>query len=128
MNAVTTQKKEGPLTKERVNQDRFLTPEVDIYENKDEYVLEADMPGVTKEGLELTLDEQVLTIIGHRSHEAVQGNPLYRESQPYDFRRVFELNPAIDAGKINAKMDQGILVVRMPKAEKVKPRKITIGE
>ncbi len=127
MNAVTTQKKEGTLTKERANQDRYLTPEVDIYENKDEYVLEADMPGVTKEGLELTLDGQVLTIVGHRSHESVQGNPLYRESQAYDFRRVFELDPAIDAGKINAKMENGILEVRMPKAEKVKPRKITIS-
>ena len=128
MNAVTTQKKEQSLTKDRVSQERFFTPEVDIYENKDEYVLEADMPGVTKEGLELTLDGQVLTIIGHRSPEAVQGNPLYRESQHYDFRRVFELDPAIDTGKINAKMDKGILIVRMPKAEKVKPRKITIGD
>lgn len=128
MNAVATQKKEGTLTKDRVNQDRFLTPEVDIYENKDEYVLEADMPGVTKEGLELTLDGQVLTIVGHRHQESVQGNPLYRESQQYDFRRVFELDPAIDPGKISAKMESGILVVRMPKAEKVKPRKITIGD
>ena len=128
MNAVATQKKEATLSKERVNQDRFLTPEVDIYENKDEYVLEADMPGVTKEGLELTLDGQVLTIVGHRSPETVPGNPLYRESQHYDFRRVFELDPAIDTAKINAKMENGILVVRMPKAEKVKPRKITIGD
>jgi len=126
MNAVTTHKKEG--TKDRLNQDRFLTPEVDIYENKDEYVLEADMPGVIKEGLELILDGQVLSIIGHRHPEVVQGNLLYRESQPYDFRRVFELDPAVDTGKINAKMDNGILVVRMPKAEKVKPRKITIGD
>jgi len=128
MNAVTTQKKEQSLTKDRVNQERFLTPEVDIYQNKDEYVLEADMPGVTKEGLELTLDGQVLTIIGHRNHETVHGNPLYRESQQYDFRRVFELDPEIDTGKIGARMENGILVVRMPKAERVKPRKITIGD
>jgi len=110
------------------SQERYLTPEVDIREAKDEYVLEAEMPGVTKEGLELTLEGHVLTITGHRNHEAPKGNVLYRESHPYDFRRVFELDPAIDAGKISANMQQGILVIRLPKAERVKPKKITVGD
>lgn len=132
MNAVSTQKKETNVPAERtqshLQENRFLSPEVDIHETKDEYVLEAEMPGVSKENLELTLEGHVLTIIGHRSQENVKGNVLYRESHPYSFRRVFELDPAIDTGKINAKMDQGILFLRLPKAEKVKPRKITVGE
>ncbi len=127
MNAVASQKQEGAVSKVRRDEERYLTPEVNIYENKDDYLLQAEMPGVTKDGLELTLEGHVLTIVGHRSQEMPKGStPLYRESQPYDFRRVFELDPTIETGKINAKMEQGVLVVRLPKAEKVKPRKISI--
>jgi len=130
MNAVTTHNKnEGAVSRDRLEaQERYLSPEVDIRETKDEYVLEAEMPGVTKEGLELTLEGHVLTITGHRNHEVPKGNLLYRESHPYDYRRVFELDPAINTEKINARMDHGILVVTLPKAERVKPRKITVGD
>jgi HSP20 family protein len=56
----------------------------------------------------------------------VPGEPLFRESRDVDFRRVFELNPAIDTGKISARMDQGILTLTLPKSERVKPRKISV--
>jgi len=129
MNAVTTHNKSEAVSRERADsQERYLTPEVDIRETKDGYVLEAEMPGVSKDGLELTLEGNVLTITGHRNHEAPNGNVLYRESHPHDFRRVFELDPAIDGGKIGAKMDQGILVITLPKAEHVKPKRITVGD
>jgi HSP20 family protein len=109
--------------------ERFLTPDVDIWENKDQYVLEADMPGVDKDGLDITLEGHVLTILGHRNAQpAAPGEPLYQESHPYDYRRVFELDPAIDSGKISAKVEKGVLLVTLPKAEKVKPRKITVGD
>jgi HSP20 family protein len=52
---------------------------------------------------------------------------LYRESRPSDYRRVFELDPAIDSSKISAKMEQGVLTLTLPKTEKVKPRKIEIS-
>lgn len=130
MNAVTTHNKsETMATRDREDaQNRYLTPEVDIRESKDRYVLEAEMPGVSKESLELTLEGNVLTITGRRNHEVPKGNVLYRESHPYDFRRVFELDPAIDATKISARVDQGILVITLPKAERVKPKKITVGD
>jgi len=129
MNAVATQKKEAAVSKDRVNlEEMYITPEVDIFETKDEYFLEAEMPGVTKDGLELTLEEHVLTIVGHRQHEPVAGTPVYRESHPYDYRRMFELDPAIDASKINAKMEQGVLRVTLPKTERVKPRKIRVSD
>jgi|SRR3954469_11332764 HSP20 family protein len=105
----------------------LVAPEVNIFESKDEYVLEAEMPGVNKEGLEITLQDNVLTIIGHRSDETVPGEALYRESRKADYRRVFELDPAIDADKISARVDQGVLTLTLPKAERVKPRKITVG-
>jgi len=104
----------------------FVSPEVNIYETSDGYVLEAEMPGVSKEGLEITLEGNTLAFVGRRNERAVNGNPLYRESRPADYRRVFELDPAIDVDKISAEMRQGVLTLTLPKAERVKPRKIQI--
>jgi|SRR5215207_2068619 HSP20 family protein len=106
---------------------RYLAPEVNIFETKDEYVLEAEMPGVSKDGLEITLEGNVLTLVGRRSDETPTGEPVYRESRPADYRRVFELDPAIDAERINARVDQGVLTLTLPKAERVKPRKIAVS-
>jgi len=129
MNAVTTQRKDTNQSKDRAEtQERFLSPEVDIYEGHDEYVLKAEMPGVNKEGLELSLEGSVLTITGRRNSDVPKGTLLHGESQPYGFRRVFELDPAIDTEKIRAKIEQGVLVLNLPKAERVKPRKIMVTE
>jgi HSP20 family protein len=106
---------------------RYLAPEVNIFETRDAYVLEAEMPGVNKEGIEITLEGNVLTLVGHRSDEVVKGQAVYRESRLADYRRVFELDPVIDAEKINARVDQGVLTLTLPKSERVKPRKITVG-
>lgn len=106
---------------------RYITPEVNIHEAQDEYLLEADMPGVSKEGLEVLLESNELTLIGHRQATAPVEGILFRESDPCDYRRVFELAPTIDASKITAKMDQGVLTLHLPKAEKVKPRKIEVS-
>jgi len=67
-----------------------------------------------------------ITIVGRRHTEALPGNALFRESQSYDYRRVFELDPVIDTTKVSAKMDQGVLTLTLPKSEKVKPRKIKV--
>ena len=105
----------------------FISPEVDICETKDGYVLQAEMPGVNKEGLEITLEDNEITIVGHRQFGPFSGEPVFRESREADYRRVFELDPAIDSGKISARMDQGVLTLTLPKSEKVKPRKITVS-
>lgn len=54
------------------------------------------------------------------------GQAVFRESSPADFRRVFELDPAIDTAKTSARMEQGVLTLTLPKSERVKPRKITV--
>jgi len=100
---------------------------VNIFETENGYVLEAEMPGVNKDGLEVTLEANSLTLLGHRTDETPQGTLLYRESKPADFRRVFELDPAIDPAKIRAQMAQGVLTLELPKAEAVKPRKIAVS-
>jgi HSP20 family protein len=104
----------------------FLYPHVNIVETKDSWVLEAEMPGVNKEGLELLLEENTLTIIGRRQPSPVTATLMYRESSNRDFKRVFELAPTIDTSRISARMDNGILHLELPKAEKVKPRRISV--
>jgi len=106
----------------------YVAPNVDIAETKDDYVLEADMPGVGKDGLEVLLEDNELTIVGKRAAVPAEGHFLHRESAQADFRRTFVLDPTIDATKITAQIDQGVLVVRLPKAEKVKPRKIKVTD
>jgi len=104
----------------------FISPEVNIFETPEGYVLEAEMPGVGKEGLEITLEGNEVTIVGHRQPEPQIGNTLFRESHDADFRRVFELDPAIDTAKVVARMEQGVLTLTLPKSERVKPRKIAV--
>jgi HSP20 family protein len=113
----------------RVNADHeveYLAPEVNIFESKDGYVLEAEMPGVNKEGLEITLEDNQMTILGRRHMESMPGEAVFRESRDAQYKRVFALDPAIDTAKITARMDQGVLTLTLPKSERVKPRKITV--
>lgn len=118
--------REAHPTTETAARTEFVAPEVNVFETKDGYVLEAEMPGVSKEGLEITLEGNEITITGHRQSEPLPGEALFRESQNWDYRRVFELDPAIDTGRISAKMEQGVLTLTLPKSEKVKPRKIAV--
>jgi HSP20 family protein len=122
----TVQKDQRVATTEQQPKREFVVPGVNIFENKDGYVLEAEMPGVNKSGLEITLDGNEITIVGHRSDQPLAGDALFRESHHADFRRVFELDPAIDTNRVSARMDQGILTLTLPKSEKVKPRKISV--
>jgi len=105
-----------------------VSPAVDIYETKDAYFLEAEMPGVSKDGLEVLLEGSDLTIVGRRKQEKFQGDTLYRESRAPDYQRVFELDPTVDTARISAAMEQGVLILTLPKAENLKPRRITISD
>jgi len=122
----TIQKETRPNHDNRETQTAFVSPEVNLFETNDGYVLEAEMAGVRKEDLEITLEGNEMTIVGHRHPEAVPGETLFRESLGRDYRRVFEIDPAIDSAKISAQVDQGLLTLQLPKSEKVKPRKITV--
>jgi HSP20 family protein len=111
---------------QRQERQRWIQPQVNIVETRDGYSLEAEMPGVSKEGLEVLLEGNELTIIGRRSPAALDAQLVYRESYDYDFRRTFELDPAIDTNRISARMENGVLHLELPKAEKVKLRKISV--
>jgi HSP20 family protein len=104
----------------------YLSPQVNIAETKDGYVVEAEMPGVNKDSLEVLLEGNELTLIGHRKFDVLNADLLYRESATRDFRRSFVLDPAIDTAKINARMENGVLTLTLPKSEQVKPRKVVV--
>ncbi len=106
----------------------YVTPVANILETSDGYLLEAEMPGVTKEGSEVTVENGELIIVGRRADKDMPGTALYRESRPLDYRRVFDLDPSIDTGRIAAKMEQGVLKLTLPKAEEVKPRRIQVTD
>jgi HSP20 family protein len=105
---------------------QYLTPLVDVESTDEGYVLRAEMPGVDKAGLEITVENGELAILGHRRNVQSTGEPVHLEIRRNDFRRVYELDPAIDTTKITARMDQGLLTLTLPKAERVKPRKISV--
>ena len=108
------------------NERGYLVPQVNIVETTDSLILEAEMPGVSKEGLEVLLEGNELTIVGRRQTGVPGAEPVYRESSPRDFRREFVLDPSIDTSKLSATIEQGVLTVTLPKTEKVKPRKIQV--
>src|SRR5262249_47734543 len=107
---------------------RYVPPGVDIFETTDGYTLQAELPGVNREGLEITVNGNELTLVGRRERNGFNGVPLHRESAEADYRRVFELNPEIDPAKIDARLEQGMLTVRLPKSERVKPRRVPVGD
>ena len=112
---------------ERAQMEQFVAPVSSVIEDGNGYMLQVEMPGVNKEGLEISVENNELTILGRRSLPAMDGTLIHRESRPENFRRTFELDPSIDPGKISAKIEQGVVTLTLPKAEQVKPRKITVS-
>ena len=123
MNTLTRETRES----DRGQAGQFITPPSSVTEIADGYMLEIEMPGVKKDGLDISFENNELTITGRRSLPRVEGTLIHRESRPENFRRVFELDPSIDANKISAKNDQGLVTLTLPKAEHVKPSKITVS-
>jgi HSP20 family protein len=123
MNTLTRETRES----DRGQAEQFITPPASVREITDGYTLEIEMPGVKKDGLEISVENNELTIIGRRSLPVMEGTLVHRESRPENFRRMFEIDPSIEADKISAKIDQGLVRLTLPKAEHVKPRKITVS-
>jgi HSP20 family protein len=123
MNTLTRENRDG----DRAQAEQFLAPPASVIEAGDGYTLEVEMPGVNKDGLDISVENNELTIIGRRSLPAVEGTLIHHESRPENFRRTFDLDPSIDANKISAKIDQGLVRLTLHKAEHLKPRKIAVS-
>jgi HSP20 family protein len=104
----------------------FITPPANITATDTEYLAEIDMPGVDKNGLEVTVEGNELTIIGRRATDFPPGELCYCESGLADYRRLFEIGPDIDASRITAEMKNGVLKLHLPKSERAKPKQIEV--
>jgi HSP20 family protein len=103
-------------------------PALDVYEDKDNLVVRAELPGLKKEDINISLNENTVTISGERRNEKkYEGSETSREERLFGrFTRSFQLPKAVDSGKVKASYKDGILTVTLPKAEEAKPRQIEI--
>jgi HSP20 family protein len=103
-------------------------PSVDLHEGKDAYTLKADLPGVSKDNLELNVVDDVVTLKGHRSQEQERDEEGYhRVERSYgSFQRAFRIPGGIDATRVEAKFDNGVLSVTLPKREENRPKQIKV--
>ena len=127
--ALEVQKEEMLPTEgtERTRESRVFIPRADIYEVNDEIFVVVDLPGVDKDSLEISLEKNVLTINGYVSQEPPEGYALaYAEYEIGDYERSFRLSNMIDQDKIEATLSDGVLKLRLPKAEAAKTRKIEV--
>lgn len=125
MNAIAQEKQPPQGNAEQRNRG-FIIPPANISAGNNEYLVELEMPGVDQSGLDITVEGDELTIVGWRKNQSIEGDLCYCESAQADYRRVFEIGPDVDAAKINAEMNQGVLRLRLPKSEKAKPRRIEV--
>jgi HSP20 family protein len=103
-----------------------LAPRVDVLETENEFLLLADMPGVRPDAVDVRFEQGELTVHGRRT--AAEGNrrPLLGEPPGAHFHRVFAVTDTVAADRIEAEMKNGVLTVRLPKAEAAKPRRIAV--
>ncbi|MDX6703937.1 MAG: hypothetical protein QOF26_4163 [Baekduia sp.] len=108
---------------------RRWIPAMDLVETDDHYVLRADLPGMSEGDVDLSLEDNVLTLSGERKTEHEQGGQgFYRlERAAGAFSRSLTLPEGVDGDAISARFDKGVLEVRIPKPEQRKPRKLQIA-
>lgn len=121
------QKSENVSASERIRNVKTFVPRVDIYETKESIFLIADMPGVDEKSVDVELEKNNLTIAGYVNIDKEKDRSIvYSEYEIGDYERSFTLSDEIDRDKICATVKDGVLRLELPKAEKAKPKKISI--
>jgi len=117
--------KQGDSLAENVRERPAVPPRVDIYENAQEFLLVADLPGVRNDGLSINVENSELTLEAART-TAHPGAAVVSEHREVDFRRAFLLPQGIDREKIDAELRNGVLRLHLPKADALRPRQIPV--
>ena len=107
------------------DEELYLTPPVDIFETEDGLTVVADLPGVSRDAVEIRVEDGILTIKGKAGYRP-QANALREEFRLQGYYRQFQLSDAVDQGRISAESKNGVLTVKLPKAEISKPRQIQV--
>lgn len=128
-NEVSVKQADEPLAQtEQTRGERYFRPNVDILEKDHELLLLADMPGARSDQIDVRFEDGELTIHGPAEPRLpADAVPLLREYGVGDFYRTFRVSERIDAAKIHAEYEAGVLVLHLPKVEAAKPRKITVN-
>jgi HSP20 family protein len=111
-----------------LEKERSFAPFSDIYETENDFVLIANMPGIKKENITLKLEEGSLVIFGKVNYdELMKRKYILNETEIGNYYRRFKISDSIDISKIQAKFDNGQLILTLPKHDRIKPRKINIS-
>ena len=122
----TTTNRTATPTKQ--NESRFVSPPVDVLENKEELIVYIDLPGVKKDDVTINIDKDQLLIEARREQHEIQHRPLMAEYRPVSlFRRRFAIQQgSVEVDKVTADLQNGVLRLALPKAARMKPRVIQV--
>jgi HSP20 family protein len=111
------------------SQSEFWAPALDVQEDKDNFVIRTELPGLKREDIEVSLQDGTLVISGERKVEKVEeGVEVHRQERYYGkFQRVLTLPAPVTADKVKAQYKDGILTVTLPKTEEAKPKQIDVS-
>lgn len=117
----------GKSWDESLEKESWVAPLADIYETADEYFLVANMPGSSKDNIKIKLEEESLIIMGRINYENVKKRKyVLKETELGNYYRKFNIADSINESKIDATYENGQLIVKLPKHERVKPKTIPI--
>lgn len=118
---------ESKAVKDTAEQGHAIRPPVDIFEDETGITLQADMPGVSKERLDIQIDNEMLSIEGYAEISMPEGmEALHADISSTLYQRNFSLSGELDSEKVDASLKDGVLILRIPKREQFKPRKIEV--
>ena len=122
------QKRELEKKQEATFPTRMFLPATDIFETEQALTVLVEMPGVSKESIEVKVEGDILTIDGRIDFSKYEGlQPLYTEYNVGNFSRTFQLSNEIEQAGIKADLKDGVMRLLLPKAERAKPRRIQVG-
>ena len=121
------QEKQEQAGSERTTAGRYYVPQTDIHESSDALFVTMDVPGVSREKVEISLDKDVLTVTGNIDFSSYDGlKPMYTEYNVGNYSRSFTLSNQIDKSAISARMEDGVLYLKLPKVKETAARKIEV--
>ena len=122
------QKREVEKKQESTIPARVFVPAADIFETEQALTVILEMPGVSKDSVDVNVETDVLTIEGRVDFSNYDGlQPLYTEYNVGNYARIFQLSSKIEQDRISAELKDGVMMLLLPKAEKAKPRKINVS-
>jgi HSP20 family protein len=119
-------REKAELVTEDTRPGQVFRPDVDILEQPDAFVILADMPGANQESVEINLDKGILTLDAASAGDPAEGPARYAEYRVGGYHREFRISEDIDREKVSAKMNNGVLELRLPKSAESQPRRISV--